>query len=916
MIRCRAFAFRTLLLLFCAVLASCNNASAPVITLSPSGTQAVDPGQSINFTATDSSMQGVNWALMSFGTLTNVTKTSVTYNAPAAVAAAEMDHLVATSIKDPKKSVTIEIDLSPLPIVTTASLLPGTVGIGYNQTLTASGGAGTLTWSISSGALPAGLTLSSAGAITGTPTGPASATPVSFTVKVTDSSNGGPMSATQALSILISNPPPPTLTMIAPASGIQGANVNVTLTGTNFVAGSTINVPAGAGISVAGITVASATSITATFTIAATATLGAQNVSVTTAGGTTGNVMFTVKPPPPTLTAIAPPIGITGTNVNVTLTGTNFVVGGSTINVPAGVGITVSGTLVTSSTTITATFAIAGTATLGAQNVSVTTAGGTTASQTFTVNPPPPTLTMISPTSGIQGANVNVTLTGTNFVVGGSTINVPAGAGITVSGSLVTSSTTITATFAIAGTATLGAQNVSVTTAGGTTANQTFTVNPPPPTLTLLNPTSGIQGTNVNVTLTGTNFVVGASTIAVTPGTGITVVGTLVTSSTTITATFQVAAGAPLGAQGVTVMTAGGTTASQSFTVAPPPTLTMINPATGNQSSNVPVTLTGTNFFSPATINFGGTGITATNVIVTSTTTITATFVIAANAPLGSQNISVTSSGVTTATVSFNVIPALPTLTTVSPNSGIQGTNVNVTLTGTNFIAGSTIAVAPGTGITVVGTTVMNATTITATFQVTAAAPLGAQSVTVMTAGGTTASRSFTVAPPPTLTMINPTSGDESSNVPVTLTGTNFFTPTTISFNGGTGITATNVMVTSTTTITATFVIAANAPLGVQNISVTTSGVTTATVAFTVDPPLPTLASLSPTQGAQGTVVSETLMGTNFIAGASTINVPAAGGISVSGTMVTSSMTITAMFTISATAATCTWARAMGNWTP
>ena len=58
------------------------------------------------------------------------------------------------------------------------------MGTAYNATLQASGGAGTLTWSLASGsALPAGLSLSSAGAISGTPTAPG---PRRFTVKVTD----------------------------------------------------------------------------------------------------------------------------------------------------------------------------------------------------------------------------------------------------------------------------------------------------------------------------------------------------------------------------------------------------------------------------------------------------------------------------------------------------------------------------------------------------------------------------------------------------------------------------------------------------------------------------------------------------------------------------------------------------------
>ncbi len=75
----------------------------------------------------------------------------------------------------------------------------GTDAVAYSQTLTSSGGNGTKTWSIDSGALPDALSLNSAsGAITGTPT---VADTFEFTVKVEDSFT----SATKALSILITS---------------------------------------------------------------------------------------------------------------------------------------------------------------------------------------------------------------------------------------------------------------------------------------------------------------------------------------------------------------------------------------------------------------------------------------------------------------------------------------------------------------------------------------------------------------------------------------------------------------------------------------------------------------------------------------------------------------------------------------
>jgi len=85
--------------------------------------------------------------------------------------------------------------------VTTQSLPSGTLGSAYSQTLSASGGVTPYTWSITAGALPAGLSLApSTGVISGTPTGTAGTS--TFTVKVTDSESPA-QTATAQLSITI-----------------------------------------------------------------------------------------------------------------------------------------------------------------------------------------------------------------------------------------------------------------------------------------------------------------------------------------------------------------------------------------------------------------------------------------------------------------------------------------------------------------------------------------------------------------------------------------------------------------------------------------------------------------------------------------------------------------------------------------
>ena len=80
---------------------------------------------------------------------------------------------------------TIITNLKVCPVITiTPSTLPnGTVGISYAQSLAAAGGAAPYTWALASGSLPAGVTLSSGGLLSGSPTTAATS---SFTVRATD----------------------------------------------------------------------------------------------------------------------------------------------------------------------------------------------------------------------------------------------------------------------------------------------------------------------------------------------------------------------------------------------------------------------------------------------------------------------------------------------------------------------------------------------------------------------------------------------------------------------------------------------------------------------------------------------------------------------------------------------------------
>jgi hypothetical protein len=75
----------------------------------------------------------------------------------------------------------------PALSISTTSLASGQVGTAYSATLAATGGVSPYTWSVTGGSLPAGLTLSSSGAISGTPTASASASSVTFQVADSES---------------------------------------------------------------------------------------------------------------------------------------------------------------------------------------------------------------------------------------------------------------------------------------------------------------------------------------------------------------------------------------------------------------------------------------------------------------------------------------------------------------------------------------------------------------------------------------------------------------------------------------------------------------------------------------------------------------------------------------------------------
>lgn len=155
----------------------------------------------------------------SHGTAT-ASGTSITYTPTASYAGPDSFTYTATNGSGTSAPATVTITVSSPTISYAPSSPPaGTLGAAYSQSLAvASGGAAPYSYALVSGALPPGMTLSSAGALSGTPKAGGT---FNFMVRATDSSTGtGPFTATSGtLSLVIGAP----LMSLSPAPGALSA---------------------------------------------------------------------------------------------------------------------------------------------------------------------------------------------------------------------------------------------------------------------------------------------------------------------------------------------------------------------------------------------------------------------------------------------------------------------------------------------------------------------------------------------------------------------------------------------------------------------------------------------------------------------------------------------------------------------
>jgi len=314
----------------------------------------------------------------------------------------------------------------------------------------------------------------------------------------------------------------------------------------------------------------------------------------------------------------------------------------------------------------------------------------------------------------------------------------------------------------------------------------------PAPTITGLatapSPLVAGAGGSVTLTVTGTNFVSGFSTIAIN-GTNVingSIFATTYGSPTQLTTTFSAFPRTGAGAYTVTVTTSapgGGTSNPLTLTVQnPAPTLTGLAPVLAGTSTPgvlagsgaTTLTLTGTGFAPGATVQFGGTTLTPTAANI-SATTITVTVPASLLTVARLVAVAVTNPGPgggTSGSANFTVANAAPTLTDSSPTTATAGQGDTVlTVTGTGFAPGSTIAVGGET----LATTVASATQAGATIPAALLRATGnlAITVTVPGPGGGTAGGRTLVVNPANAAQLAVAAGSPQSTAVTTPFGTN-----------------------------------------------------------------------------------------------------------------------------------------------
>jgi hypothetical protein len=238
-------------------------------------------------------------------------------------------------------------------------------------------------------------------------------------VTVVNPSPGGGTSNALSFTINTSNPAPSIASLSPSSAAVGGAAFLLTVTGSNFVASSTVKWN---GVALAGSYV-DAAHLTATVPASDLASAGTASVTVVNpspGGGTSNALSFTINTsnPAPSIASLSPSsAAVGGAAFSLTVTGSNFVAA-STVNWN---GAALAGSFVDASH-LTAMVPASDLVTAGTASITVINpapGGGTSNALNFTINTsnPAPSIASLSPSSAAAGgAAFLLTVTGGNFV--------------------------------------------------------------------------------------------------------------------------------------------------------------------------------------------------------------------------------------------------------------------------------------------------------------------------------------------------------------------------------------------------------------------------------------------------------------------------------------------------------------------
>jgi hypothetical protein len=739
------------------------------------------------------------------------------------------------------RAVTFAMSCPPITI-TPATLPRATVGSAYSQTLTASGGIASYTWAVTSGTLPAGLTLNATtGVLSGTPT-TSNAAGTSITITTTDSLNC-PGTRTYTLQVC----PVVTLSPATLPTPTVGTAYSQTITASGGAAPYTYalasgSLPAWATLSSAGLLTGTPTSTTAaTFTVRST-----------DANGCAGTLSYTVTPGCPTITITPASLaqGTVGSAYLQTLSASGGTAPYSTWTLTAGTlptGLTLNATTGVISGTPTATSSPATSLTFR-----VNDANGCQGTRAITLQ--------ICPVITVAPATLTTPTVGTAY---SQTITASGGA-LPYTYSLASGTLPTWATLSSAGvlsgtpnSTTAATFSVRATDVNGCAATLSYTVTPGCPTITIAQSSlpQGTVGTAYSQTLSASGGTTPYGTWTLTAGTLPT--GLTLNASTGVISGTPTAAASPATSITVRVNDANGCQGTRAITlqICPVVTLspaTLTTPTVGTAYSQ---TLTASGGTAPYTYTLASgtlpTWATLSSAGVlsgTPTSTTAATFSVRATDANGCAG-----------TLSYTVTPGCPTITIAQSSlpQGTVGSAYSQTLSASGGTAPyGTWTLTAGTlptGLTLNASTGVISGTPTAT-----ASPAASLTFRVNDANGCQGTRAITlqICPVVTLspaTLTTPTVGTAYSQ---TITASGGTAPYTYSLASGTlptwaTLSSAGVLSgTPTSTTAATFTVRATDTNGCAG-----------TLSYTVTPGCPTItiAQSSLPQGTVGTAYSQTL---------------------------------------------------------